>query len=61
MCFLFKDIMEVRKKLLKNRERGITYVSKDCDYELLAKETVERVRQHLKDREKGKEKIEWVG
>ena len=56
MCFLFKDIMEVRKKLLKNRERGITYVSKDCDGELLAKETIERVRQHLKDREKDKEK-----
>ena len=56
MCFLFKDIMEVRKKLLKNRERGITYVSKDCDGELLAKEVIERVRQHLKDREKDKEK-----
>ena len=56
MCFLFKDIVFVWKKLLKNRERGITYVTKDCDYELLAKETIERVRQHLKDREKDKEK-----
>ena len=56
MCFLFKDIMGVRKKLLKNREKGVSYVSKDCDSDLLVKETMERVKQHLKDREKDKEK-----
>lgn len=52
MCFLFKDVVEIRKKVLKNVEKGITYVSEDCDPDLLAKETKERVKQHLKDREK---------
>lgn len=54
MCFLFKDVVEIRKKVLKNVEKGITYVSEDCDPDLLAKETKERVKQHLKDREKSK-------
>ena len=42
MCFLFKEVIEIRKKLLKNREKGISYVSTDCDPNVLEKETMRR-------------------
>ena len=51
MCFLFKDVIEIRKKLLKNREKGILYVSTDCDPNVLEKETREKINQYLKERD----------
>ena len=59
MCFLFKDVIEIRKKLLKNREKGISYVSTDCDTNVLEKETREKINQYLKERDE-KRRIKWL-
>ena len=59
MCFLFKDVIELRKKLLKNREKGISYVSTDCDPNVLEKETREKINQYLKERDE-KRRIKWL-
>ena len=40
MCFLFKDVIEIRKKLFKNREEWMSYVSADYDPDVLEKEPI---------------------
>lgn len=56
MCFLFKDIMEVRKKLLENEKNGISYVGKGDDPDKLAFDTRTQIKEYLKQRELSKEK-----
>ena len=52
MCFLFKDVIEIGKKLFKNREEWMSYVSADYDPDVLEKETREKINQYLKERYK---------
>ena len=59
MCFLFKDVIEIRKKLFKNREERMSYVSVDYDPDVLEKETREKINQYLKERDE-KRRIKWL-
>ena len=52
MCFLFKDVIEIRKKLFKNREEWMSYVSADYDHDVLEEETREKINLYLKERDK---------
>ena len=54
MCFLFKDVIEFRRKLLESRENGYEYVSPDCDPEKLELETRKQIINYLKQKEKEK-------
>ena len=54
MCFLFKDVIEFRRKLLESRENGYEYVSPYCDPEKLELETRKQIINYLKQKEKEK-------
>ena len=50
MCFLFKDVMKVRKELIKRRgglKGKSNYVSDDCDPYELEVATRKRIAEHL--------------
>ena len=51
MCFLFKDVVEVRRKLFENRENGRKYVTSDCDPDKLELETRLNIAEYLKQRQ----------
>ncbi len=56
MCFLFKDVIEIRKKLLENEKNGTGYVGKGDDPDKLAFDTRTQIKEYLKQRELSKEK-----
>ena len=53
MCFLFKDVIRIRKELVKRRgglKGKSDYVSTDCDPVELEVETRKRIEEHLKNK-----------
>ena len=57
MCFLFKDVIEIRKKLLENEKKnGTGYVGKGDDPDKLAFDTRTQIKEYLKQRELSREK-----